>query len=262
MIFIISPAKTLDFEANTPNITPSTPALLSESELLIKRAQNYSPTDLMQLMEISPALAELNYQRFQNWRTPFTAENARPAILAFKGDVYEGLAASTFSDDDFNYAQQHLRILSGLYGVLRPLDLMQAYRLEMGRKIDTTRGKNLYQFWGELITEQLNQQLQSLQSDLVINLASQEYWKAVKPKQLKAQVITVEFRDQKNGQYKMLGVYAKRARGLLSRYAITEKISQPSQLKAFNCEGYQYNNELSSQSNWVFTREKPYTQSR
>lgn len=256
MLLVISPAKTLDFDTPAKTERFSQPDFLADSQLLIDRARMYSALDIMEVMQVSMKIAELNVDRFANWHTPFSPENAKQAVLAFKGDVYTGLEAETFSEDDFIFAQEHLRILSGLYGLLRPLDLMQAYRLEMGRKVDNPRGKNLYEFWGELITEALNMQLQQLGSRYLINLASSEYFKSVKPKVLKGEVITPEFKDWKNGQYKMMGVYAKKARGQLSRYVIQNKLTEPEAMKAFNVDGYRYNDELSTGKKYVFTRKQ------
>lgn len=255
MLIVISPAKTLDYETPVKIKDYSVPDYLSDAQLLIRRARKYSAADLMALMDVSEQIADLNVQRFADWRTPFTTNNAKQAILAFKGDVYVGLGAETFTKKDFQFAQQHLKILSGLYGLLRPLDLMQPYRLEMGRKIDTERGKNLYEFWGDILTEGLNAQLKKLGTDYLINLASNEYFKAVKTKKLNAQVITPEFKDYKNGAYKMMGVYAKKARGLLSRFIIRHQLTEPQQIKEFNEEGYQYNPQLSGGNSWVFTRD-------
>ncbi len=256
MLLVISPAKTLDFDTPAKTERFSQPDFLADSQLLIDRARMYSALDIMEVMQVSMKIAELNVDRFANWHTPFSSENAKQAVLAFKGDVYTGLEAETFAEDDFIFAQEHLRILSGLYGLLKPLDLMQAYRLEMGRKVDNPRGKNLYEFWGELITEALNKQLQQLGSNYLINLASSEYFKSVKPKVLKGEVITPEFKDWKNGQYKMMGVYAKKARGQLSRYVIQNKLTEPEAMKAFNVDGYRYNDELSTEIKYVFTRKQ------
>ncbi|MCW8828693.1 MAG: peroxide stress protein YaaA, partial [Gammaproteobacteria bacterium] len=213
-----------------------------------------SALDIAELMAVSMKIAELNFERFEQWRTPFTPENAKQAALAFKGDVYTGLDAESFSAADFKFAQSHLRILSGLYGLLRPLDLMQPYRLEMGRKVDTGRGKNLYEFWGDKITEGLNRQMKNIKSPYLINLASSEYFKSVKPKRLDGEIITPEFKDWKNGQYKMMGVYAKKARGQLSRFVIQNRLTEPEAMKDFDVDGYVFNEELSSDSKWVFTR--------
>lgn len=254
MLLVISPAKTLDFETPPTTDRFTLPGWLDQSQLLIERARRYTAHDLVELMEVSMAIAELNVERFAAWHTPFTPHNAKQAILAFKGEVYNGLQAQSLDEDGLSFAQEHLRILSGLYGLLRPLDLMQPYRLEMGRPIDTARGKNLYEFWGTLITEGLNAQLKAIKSEYLINLASSEYFKAVKPKQLDGTIITPEFKDKKGGEYKMLGVYAKKARGLMSRFVIDNRITDPHQLKQFDVEGYGFSAKLSSENTWVFTR--------
>ncbi len=254
MLLVISPAKTLDYDTRPKTKTFTLPDYLAESQLLIDRARQWSALDIAELMQVSMKIADLNFDRFEAWHTPFTPDNAKQAVLAFKGDVYTGLDAESFKATDFKFAQQHLRILSGLYGLLRPLDLMQPYRLEMGRKVDTERGKNLYEFWGGEITEGLNQQLKKLKSPYLINLASNEYFKAVKPKLLDGEIITPEFKDWKNGQYKMMGVYAKKARGQLSRFVIQNQLTEPEAMKEFNVDGYRYNEEMSSGHKWVFTR--------
>lgn len=254
MLIVISPAKTLDYETPPSTNHYSQPDYLQHAEQLIERARRYSASDISSIMQVSDKIAELNVARFQQWHTPFTPDNAKQALLAFKGDVYTGLNAESFNEADFEFAQQHLRILSGLYGLLRPLDLMQPYRLEMGRKIDTARGANLYQFWGEIITDGINQQLQQTDSKHLINLASNEYFKSVKSKLINAEIITPEFKDYKNGTYKMLGVYAKKARGMLSRYIIQNKISNTEQIKNFSEDGYSFNSEMSSGNTWVFSR--------
>ena len=256
MLIVISPAKTLDYDTPPTTKVHTTPDYLDDSQRLIERARHYSALDLAELMEISMKLAELNFERFQAWHTPFTPENAKQAVLAFKGDVYTGLDAESLSAADLKFAQSHLRILSGLYGLLRPLDLMQPYRMEMGRKIDTERGNNLYEFWGAAITEGLNKQLKALKSPYLINLASNEYFKSVKPKLLDGEIITPEFKDWKNGAYKMMGVYAKKARGQLSRYVIENRLKDPEAMKAFDVDGYAFNEELTSGNKWVFTRRR------
>jgi hypothetical protein len=205
-------------------------------------------------MGISDKLAGLNAARFGQWSTPFTSENARPAILAFNGDVYTGLDAQSFKPHDFDFAQQHMRILSGLYGLLQPLDLMQAYRLEMGTKLANSRGNNLYQFWGDIITNELNKALTEQGDDVLINLASNEYFKSVKTKSLNATIITPAFRDWKNGQYKMISFFAKKARGLMARYIIENQLNDVEKLKDFDLAGYQFNSEFSQGNDWVFTR--------
>jgi len=254
MLLVISPAKTLDYDTPPTTQVFSQPAYLADAQALISRARKYSSADIADIMKVSAKIADLNVERFEQWHTPFTPANAKQAVLAFKGDVYSGLDASSFNEADFSFAQAHLRILSGLYGLLRPLDLMQAYRLEMGRKIDNERGKNLYEFWGDKIAEGLNVQLESLASRYLVNLASNEYLKSVKLNTLQAEIITPEFKDYKNGQYKMMGVYAKKARGMLSRYVIQNQITDPEAMKAFNQDGYLFNEEMSAGNTWVFAR--------
>lgn len=254
MLLVISPAKTLDYETPPKTKEYTVPDYLEDSKQLVNRARRYSALDIAEVMDVSMAIAELNQERFANWHTPFTPDNAKQAVLAFKGDVYTGLDAQTMKAADFRFAQKHLRILSGLYGLLRPLDLMQAYRLEMGRKVDNERGRNLYEFWGETITEGLNAQLKKLKSDVLVNLASQEYFKSVRPKALNAEIITPEFRDWKNGDYKMIGVYAKKARGQLSRFVIDQRITEPEGMKDFAVDGYRFNKKLSRGNTWLFTR--------
>jgi cytoplasmic iron level regulating protein YaaA (DUF328/UPF0246 family) len=213
-----------------------------------------TPLQLAELMHISDKLAGLNAARFAQWQLPFTEQNAKAALFTFNGDVYQGLDALSLSDDDIAFAQQHLRILSGLYGVLRPLDLMQPYRLEMGTKLANPQGKDLYAFWQDTITTLLNQQLSALNSELVVNLASQEYFKAVKPKLLNGRVITPVFKDFKNGQYKIISFFAKKARGLMARYIIQHRLSRAEQLTGFNLAGYQFSREHSSANELVFLR--------
>ena len=256
MLIVISPAKTLDYETPAKTKVFTAPDYLDYSQQLINRLRNLSSLDISELMKVSTKIADLNFDRYETWKKPFTPKNAKQAILAFKGDVYTGLDAETFKADDFKFAQNHLRVLSGLYGLLRPLDLMQPYRLEMGTKLDTEKGKNLYEFWGSDITQGLNKQLKKIKSDTLINLASNEYFKSVKPKELNATIITPAFKEYKNGEYKMIGIYAKKARGLLSRYIIKNKLSDPEDLKSFNEEGYRFNKTLSKGNNWVFTRKQ------
>ena len=256
MLIVISPAKTLDYETPAKTKVFTSPDYLDQSQGLINRLRNFSSLDISDLMKVSAKIADLNFDRYEAWKKPFTQKNAKQAVLAFKGDVYTGLNSETFKADDFKFAQNHLRVLSGLYGLLRPLDLMQPYRLEMGTKLKTDEGKNLYEFWGSDITEGLNKQLKKIKSDILINLASNEYFKAVKPKELNAEIITPAFKEFKNGEYKMIGIYAKKARGLLSRYIIQNKLSDPEDLKSFNEEGYRFNKTLSKGNNWVFTRKQ------
>lgn len=254
MLAVISPAKKLDFETPAHAIDAGQCQLLEQAERLIKRCQELTPSDIASLMKLSDKLAGLNAARFGQWQTPFTKDNAKQAIFAFQGDVYVGLGAQELSDDDLNFAQDHLRILSGLYGVLRPLDLMQAYRLEMGTKLDNERGTNLYQFWGSLVTDNLNQALSDNKSEFLINLASTEYFKAVKIKDINAAIITPVFKDYKNGQYKIISFYAKKARGMMVRYMIDKRVSTPEQLKSFDYAGYQFDALLSSDKEFVYTR--------
>ncbi len=256
MLFVVSPAKNLDYESPLVTNKFSHPELLAYSEKLIGECIKLSPADISSLMGISDKLAGLNAARFGEWSQPFTQDNARPAVLAFNGDVYTGLDAKSLSDDDFDYAQQHMRILSGLYGLLKPLDLMQAYRLEMGSKLANEKGSNLYQFWGEVITDNLNESLAAQGDDLLINLASNEYFKSVKKKSLNATIITPAFKDWKNGQYKMISFFAKKARGLMARYIIENKINSVDELKQFSAAGYEYSADLSKGNDWVFTRKE------
>ncbi|MBP2169688.1 cytoplasmic iron level regulating protein YaaA (DUF328/UPF0246 family) [Erwinia toletana] len=254
MLMVISPAKTLDFDSPLATQKFTQSALLDKSQQLIELARDLSPAQIGSLMHISDKLAELNAQRFNDWQPPFSLDNARQAILAFKGDVYTGLQAEDFSAKDFDFAQQHLRMLSGLYGLLRPLDLMQAYRLEMGIKLANPAGKDLYTFWGDTLTEALNDALAEQGDDVLINLASDEYFKAVKPKKLNGQIIKPVFLDEKNGKFKVISFYAKKARGLMSRYIIQQRLSRPAQLKKFDLEGYFFDSEASSALELVFKR--------
>ncbi|MGB5444014.1 MAG: peroxide stress protein YaaA, partial [Psychromonas sp.] len=240
MLIVLSPAKTLDVETAAPVSDFSQADLLTESQLLINRCQQLSMQDIASLMKVSDKIAGLNVARFAQWQIPFSLDNAKQALFAFQGDVYTGLQAESLSAETITYAQAHLRILSGLYGLLRPLDLMQAYRLEMGTKLDNQRGANLYQFWGALITQALNKALLEQGDNLLINLASNEYFKSVQKKALDGQIITPVFKDQKNGKYKVISFYAKKARGLMARYIIEEQITSIDKLKAFDSEGYYF----------------------
>ncbi len=255
MLAVISPAKTLDYDTPPPVADYSRPDLLSESALLIERLRQLSETDIARLMKVSGNIAALNHRRYSLWQPPFEPGNAKQALFAFQGDVYQGLDAATLSTTDIEYAQQHLRILSGLYGLLRPLDLMQPYRLEMGTSLGNARGKDLYAFWGDEISRQLNISLQAQGDDCLINLASQEYFKAVQQKALKGRIIHVVFKERRGLDYAIIGVYAKRARGLMVRYMIQHRLQQPGQLKAFDWEGYHYADGLSNDSTYVFTRD-------
>lgn len=255
MLMVISPAKTLDYE--TPPITErfTLPQHLDHSQQLIELLRGYSPAQISELMHLSDKLAALNVARYGSWTAEFTPDNAKQALLAFKGDVYTGLNVDDFTDDDLLFAQQHLRMLSGLYGLLRPLDLMQPYRLEMGTKLVNPRGKDLYAFWGERISDWLNEALREQGDDVLLNLASNEYFSSVKRKALNARVIDVDFKDMKNGQYKIISFYAKKARGLMARWVIKERIAKPEQLSAFDYEGYRFSADDSSANHLVFLRD-------
>jgi len=254
MLHVISPAKTLDFETPPSTRLHTQPRFLDHSQELIDQLRDLSPLQVSALMSISDKLGELNARRFLEWQLPFHPGNAKQALLAFKGDVYTGMEAETFAPADFEQAQQRLRILSGLYGLLRPLDLIQPYRLEMGTGFANQRGKNLYHFWGDLLTEQLNAELKERGEKLLVNLASNEYWGAVNTKKLDAEVITPVFKDFKNGQYKIISFFAKKARGMMSAYIIRKRLDEVEQLKGFDTGGYRYNASMSSAQEWVFTR--------
>lgn len=254
MLMVVSPAKTLDFESQWSLPGSTKPRLLKQSAQLIQQLRDLSPQDISALMKISDKLGALNFDRFQAWDTPFTVKNARPAVLAFKGDVYTGLEAETFGKEDMDFAQDHLRILSGLYGLLRPKDLMQAYRLEMGTKFANSGGKDLYQFWGSQITDLLNQDLAD--STALVNLASNEYFRAVQPRQLSVPVITPVFKDRKNGQYKIISFFAKKARGMMAAWVIRNRIDQPEALKDFDVDGYRFVASASDASTLVFQRDE------
>jgi cytoplasmic iron level regulating protein YaaA (DUF328/UPF0246 family) len=256
MLIVVSPAKTLDYESPLATEKFTQPDLVSYSKALIEVCRKLTPADVASLMKVSDKIADLNVGRFQEWSETFTPENARQAILAFKGDVYTGLEAETLSDADFDYAQDHLRMLSGLYGLLKPLDLMQPYRLEMGTKLANDKGTNLYQFWGNVITDKLNEAITAQGDNVLINLASNEYFKAVKPKNLDAQVITPIFKDCKNGQYKVISFYAKKARGMMARYIIENRIESVADLTKFDVAGYYFVEEESTPTDLVFKREE------
>lgn len=254
MLLVISPAKNLDFETPAVTQTATQPRYLEQATTLIEQLQQFSVQDVASLMKLSDKLAGLNLGRFQSWATPFNADNAKQAVLAFNGDVYTGLDAATLDDAGFDYAQKHLRILSGLYGVLKPLDYMQPYRLEMGTKLGNREGKDLYAFWGEQLKDSLEAEPE-LADKVLINLASNEYFKAVKAKQLDARIINPIFKDAKNSQYKIISFYAKKARGLMSRYIIDHKLTEPEQIKAFNVDGYYFSEAQSTGDDWVFLRD-------
>ncbi|WP_312971706.1 peroxide stress protein YaaA [Atlantibacter sp.] len=254
MLLLISPAKTLDYQSPLATKRYTQPELLEYSQQLIGEARNLSEAQIKTLMGVSDKIASLNATRFHDWHPDFTPDNARQAILAFKGDVYTGLQAETFSEADFDFAQRHLRMLSGLYGVLRPLDLMQPYRLEMGIKLENAKGSDLYTFWGDIITHTLNDALAAQGDNVLINLASDEYFKAVRPAKLNAKIVKPVFLDEKNGKFKVISFYAKKARGLMSRYVIENRLTLPQQLTQFDLDGYGWDRDLSSETELVFKR--------
>jgi len=257
MLTVISPAKTLDFDTPATTRRATQPRFLERSAELVEQARALSPPQISELMGVSGKIAELNYRRFLNWERPFTRSNAKQALLAFRGDVYTGLDADSLDAGQLGFAQRHLRILSGLYGILRPLDLMQAYRLEMGLKFAHRGGSNLYEFWGESITAELNRDLKKSGSKVLVNLASNEYFQAVKPGALDAEVITPVFKDLKSGKYKIISFFAKKARGHMARFIIDRELNDPAQLKQFKTDGYRYNREESTARELVFIRDKP-----
>jgi cytoplasmic iron level regulating protein YaaA (DUF328/UPF0246 family) len=254
MLLVLSPSKTLDFESAHPLIRYSQPDMLLKSQLLVAELKAYSTDKLANLMDISDKLATLNAQRYRSFKVPFTLHNARQALLAFKGDVYDGIHAVAYSDEDWDFAQNHVRILSGLYGLLKPLDLMQPYRLEMGTQLKTRFGKDLYAFWGESITNSLNQAMEGHSDPLLINLASQEYFKAVKPKLLRFPVVDIVFKEKHKGAFKVIGIHAKKARGVMAEYIIKNRLDRPSDLKDFQQESYRFDKKTSSDHAYVFIR--------
>jgi uncharacterized protein len=255
MLFLLSPAKSLDYDTPAPlGLTHTLPQFSKQSSQLIALLRAYSPQQIAELMDLSDALASLNVARYQTWRPKFTARNSKQAILAFNGDVYEGLDAKTLKAGDLEWAQEHVASLSGLYGLLRPLDWMQPYRLEMGTALANPAGNNLYKFWGGAITEHLNTQLASDKHPVIVNLASNEYFKAVDRKALKARLVECVFEDFKGSDYKVISFFAKRARGLMARYAIQKRIKAVKKLEAFNSEGYAFNDKLSTPDRLVFRR--------
>ncbi len=254
MLFLLSPAKSLDYESALPAVTATQPQFVAQSSELIATLKKKTPKQIAELMDLSETLSKLNVDRYKAWTPLFTSNNARPAVLAFNGDVYEGLDAKTLKPKDLQWAQDHVAILSGLYGVLRPLDLMQPYRLEMGTSLKHGKKNNLYHFWGTQIADYLNEQLVGQTDPVIVNLASQEYFKSVDRKTLQARVIECVFQDHKNGQYKIISFFAKRARGLMARFAVQHQIKTPAALQAFNLEGYAFAPDVSKPDALVFRR--------
>lgn len=261
MLIVVSPAKSLDYESPLPTRKFSEPTLLDRAEQLVGVMSEKSPAQIGTLMSVSDGLAELNFERFQEWERPFTPDNARPALLAFQGDVYQGMdAANTFSERDYTHAQKTLRILSGLYGVLRPLDLMQPYRLEMGTKLQTDAGRDLYQFWGSTITDALNEAVEeSPGPSVLVNLASNEYFGSVRTEELDAPIITPAFLDEKNGDYKIISFFAKRARGAMAGWLIRDRVKTLKGITGFDGLGYRYDPERSTADRPVFVRDASST---
>lgn len=254
MLIFLSPAKSLDYDTPPHVATYTQPAYLERSAMLIRQLRALSPADIANLMDLSDPLALLNFNRYADWSLPFTPENAKPCVLAFDGDVYDGLAAKTLSAADLDFAQRHVRILSGLYGILKPLDLMQPYRLEMGTKFRNEGGKDLYAFWGETLLNAINAELEAMPRPVAVNLASEEYFKAAIGRKFKGELIQPVFEDWKGGRYKIISFYAKRARGLMTRYAILNRLEHPEGLKDFNLDGYAFAPEVSDERTWVFRR--------
>jgi len=257
MLAVVSPAKKLDTMPIERGVSPTQPVLLDDTEQLMKTTRRLRPGDLKELMGISDKLAELNHGRFQSFSTPFDTDNAKPAAFVFNGDVYLGLDAETLDDAALSWSQDHLAILSGLYGVLRPMDLIQPYRLEMGTRLKTGRGKDLYAFWGDRVTNRLQAQLADHKDQTLVNLASKEYFSVLQPKALPGPVVTPAFKELRDGKLRMISFFAKRARGRMARFMVEQRIDRPEGLKDFNLDGYSYDPELSDERTWTFTRPQP-----
>tara|TARA_Y100000741_G_scaffold260468_1_gene201204 strand:+ start:100 stop:864 length:765 start_codon:yes stop_codon:yes gene_type:complete len=253
MKILISPSKTLNFDTNINCHFNTNCRLIDHTNELHKILIDFSKKDLKDLMNVSDKIAELNYNRFKNWEDPSNSNSSKQAIYAFKGDVYSGLDADTISEEKYEFLQKNLRILSGFYGLIRPFDKILPYRLEMGTKLENSKGKNLYKFWGDKITDLLNQDLEE-KNNYVINLASDEYFKSIVTKKLNSKIVTPQFKEFKNGSYKTIAIYAKKARGLMSRFIIDNEIENPNDLKNFNNEGYSFDSSLSDNFNYIFTR--------
>jgi cytoplasmic iron level regulating protein YaaA (DUF328/UPF0246 family) len=255
MIALLSPSKTQDFSDYQVFAHITTPVFLNEAETLVNQLTKFDKSELKELLDVSDDLAELNYERFQDFDIPFDESNAKPALLAYKGDVYEPIHTETYDQDDFAFAQDHVRIFSGLYGLLRPLDLIQPYRLEMNTKLENLEGKDLYKFWSEKITEHLNDELAKHEDDIIVNLASNQYFKVLDKKNLEGEVITPKFKERKGTDYQTIAIYAKKARGMMTEYLVRHQLEDVNKLKAFDDVGYYYNEDLSDGNEWVFTRD-------
>lgn len=254
MIIVLSPAKSLDYKTPAGTDKFTQPEFLDRSQQLVSQLKKFSPAELGSLMKISDKLADLNVGRFATWKKPFSTDNAKQAMLSFTGDVYQGLDANSLNQKGLDYAQDHVRILSGLYGLLKPLDLMQPYRLEMGTRLENKMGKNLYEFWGKQLQDRVVDELSTHKEPVLVNLASKEYFTALQLNSMPNRVISPVFKDWKNGQYKHINFYAKKARGLMTRYAIDNKVKKVEQLKGFDYEGYHFAEDQSTDNDWVFTR--------
>ena len=257
MLITLSPSKGQDFDTPTPSDIYSVPDQLKDSQILINKAKKLDIKDVGALMGVSENISILNVERFNTWQLPFTPENAKPALFAFKGDVYSGIQKEKYSDDDLNYAQDHLRILSGLYGALRPMDLIQPYRLEMKTKLKNPRGDNLYQFWDERITDKLNETLDIQKEKVLVNLASNEYFKSVKPKKLDGRLLNISFKETKDGKTRVIAIFAKRARGMMTDFILRNRIESSEDIKDFGAGGYRFSDQQSTENNWVFERPQP-----
>ena len=257
MLIILSPSKGQDFDFSFQSPVCAQPEFVSHSKTLIKELRKLDSLELQSLMHISEKIADLNIARYKSFQTPFTNKNAKPALLAFKGDVYSGIPSSQYTAADLNYAQEHLRILSGLYGVLRPLDLIQPYRLEMKTGLVNPRGQNLYQFWGDRITDSINKKLADHAQPVLINLASNEYFKAVNKKHLQGRLLNIYFKEIKNGKTRVIAIFAKRARGVMTDFILSNRIENPEDIKAFDADGYRFSARESGESQWVFSRPQP-----
>lgn len=257
MIITLSPSKGQDFETPVVLDNATLPAMLDDSLVLIEELRRFNTAQVRELMDVSENIARLNVDRYQAFSLPFTPENARPALFAFKGDVYRSIPVEKYGPEDLDFAQQHLRMLSGLYGCLRPLDLIQPYRLEMKTRLKNPRGDNLYQFWGDKLTLCLNQELEKQKEPTLVNLASNEYFKAVKPKRLEGRLLNIAFKEEKAGKARVIAVFAKRARGMMADYIIRNRIEAREDLKGFSMEGYAYSEADSDDRQWVFKRPQP-----
>ena len=257
MLITLSPSKGQNFIEPPLSKKHSKPTDLKDSELLMKELKKIKSKKLQEMMSISENIANLNVGRFKSFATPFTTKNSKQALFAFKGDVYSGLDLENFTEDDYAYAQDHLRILSGLYGCLRPLDLIQPYRLEMKTKLKNDRGDNLYQFWDDRITKSINKELKKQKEAVLINLASNEYFKSVKPKLLEGRLLNITFKETKNGKTRVVAIFAKRARGMMADYIIRNRVEKPEDLKKFKLGGYKFNKVLSDDKQWTFQRPQP-----